>query len=57
MSEHQTTPFEISAVSRLGFKINLNGQQSAEEYINIHFKGFNLLQFVEEIEKHLKNIA
>lgn len=53
---HQVAASEISAVSKLGFKINLIGRP-AEDFINLHFNGFNLLTFVAEIEKCLKPIA
>jgi GNAT superfamily N-acetyltransferase len=54
---HQVTASELSAVSKLGFKINLTGRRPAEDFINLHFNGFNLLTFVVETEKCLNPVA
>jgi hypothetical protein len=57
MNEHQVTAAEIADLSALGFSISIAGQQAAEVFVNVHFKGFDLLAFAGQIEKHLEPIA
>lgn len=51
------TGLEISAVTALGFKISSAGNLFAEDFINLHFCGFNLLTFAAETEKYLEPVA
>jgi hypothetical protein len=57
MTEHRVSSLEISALTALGFLIDSTGRQAAEDFINLHFTGFNLLHFAEETERHLKPVA
>jgi len=57
MSLHQVTPAELAAVSALGFAIDHTSKLPAEDFIKLHFAGFDLLGFAQEIENHLQPIS
>jgi GNAT superfamily N-acetyltransferase len=57
MSMHYVTPSEINEISDLGFVIEINGGKSADEFVNRDFKGFDLREFVQQIESKLQPVA